>query len=143
MVTLRHTFILGRDQRVDVRDANGELRMIADHPLNSPLIGINGGTRLVRAAEFDVGLGDRTLVVYAARAGKETRAASAVVMRRADGALSITCWQVEAGFAHQAETIGGHKRHRIVGASAVNLAKPADAPAGAPMPASVFRKELR
>jgi hypothetical protein len=143
MTVSRHTLNLGRDQRVDVRDADGNLRMIADHPLNAPIIGVGREYRLLRTAELDIAAGDRTLVVYAAQAGKEIRAASAVVMLRGDGVLSLTCWQVEPGFVHQRELADGQARHRIVSTKIASAVKQASTPAAALVLGSAFRKELR
>lgn len=129
----RDTFALDRNQRADVFRAGGTLRLIADHPLNAPLIGVCSKAAFVRCAELAVEQGDRTVVVYAARAGKEQRAASAVVQPRPDGGMLLTDWRVEDGFAHRREAVDGAAVHRIVAAPATSGAASAGkAPAAAP-----------
>lgn len=111
----RHdTFSLDRSQRADVFCTGGILRLIADHPLNAPLIGMCSKAAFVRATELAVEQGDKTVVVYAARAGKEQRAASAIVQCRPDGATLLTDWRVEAGFTHRCDQADGGRIHRIV-----------------------------
>jgi hypothetical protein len=139
----RDTFNLRRQQRVDVYCAGGNLRLIADHPLNALLIGVGGKVRLVRSAELAVEAGDKALVVYAAKAGKDVRAASATVTRRSGGEMRLSGWQVEQGFTHRAETVEGTTRHSIVAVEVPCLTRPAGAPATAPGCVSAFRKELR
>jgi len=116
-VTRRDTFSLDRNQRADVFCAGGTLRLIADHPLNAPLIGMCSKAKFVRATELAVEQGDKTVVVYAARAGKEQRCASAVVQQRPNGTMLLTDWRVEEGFVHRHEAIDGASVvHRIVAA---------------------------
>ena len=130
----RHdTFSLDRSQRADVFCAGGTLRLIADHPLNAPLIGMCSKAAFVRATELTVEQGDKTVVVYAARAGKEQRVASAIVQCRADGATLLTDWRVEAGFTHRCDRTDGGHNHRIVPAPATSGGASVDtAPAKAP-----------
>ena len=129
----RDTFALDRNQRADVFCAGGTLRLIADHPLNAPLIGVCSKATFVRATELTVDQGDKTVVVYAARAGKEQRVASAIVQQRPNGVMLLTDWHVEDGFAHRREAIEGAAVHRIVAAPATSGAASAGkAPAKAP-----------
>ena len=129
----RDTFALERNQRADVFCAGGTLRLIADHPLNAPLIGMCSKAAFVRATELAVEQGDKTVVVYAARAGKEQRAASAIVQRRPNGAMLLTEWHVEEGFTHHREAVDGAAVHRIAAAPATSGAASAGkAPAKAP-----------
>ncbi|MBS0550390.1 MAG: hypothetical protein JSR24_21730 [Proteobacteria bacterium] len=107
------TFGLDRNQRADVFSAGGMLSRVADHPLNAPLIGLSRTARVERATELAVEEGDTAIVVRVARAGCEERVASAVVRRRADGAVLLAGWQVEAGFNHRTEAIDGRVCHRI------------------------------
>lgn len=129
---------LDRHQRADVFCAGGTLRRVADHPLNAPLIGLCGTAKVERSAELVVQEGDKTIVVHVSRAGRELRAASAVVRRRADGAVLLTEWQVEAGFAHRTQSAGGNTCHRIATASVAPFTtpplttSPLTTPAGAP-----------
>ena len=116
----RDTFTLDRNQRADVFCAGGTLRLIADHPLNAPLIGMCSKAAFVRATELTVEQGDKTVVVYAARAGKEQRVASAIVQQQPNGAMLLTDWQVEEGFAHYREPVDGVAVHRIVAAPATS-----------------------
>ena len=137
------TFSLDRNQRADVFCAGGILRLIADHPLNAPLIGMCGKAAFVRATELAVEQGDKTVVVYVARAGKESRAASAVVQGRAGGAMLLADWQVEPGFSHRCDPVAGGHVHRIVAAPATSGgASVGTAPAsatGSPGPATAAR----
>lgn len=137
------TFSLDRSQRADVFCAGGTLRLIADHPLNAPLIGMCGKAAFVRATELAVEQGDRTVVVYAARAGKESRAASAIVQHRPDGATVLTDWRVEAGFEHRRDAAGSGAVHRIVAARATSGGASVDkAPVsatGSPVPAAAAK----
>jgi hypothetical protein len=139
-VNRRDTFSLDRNQRADVFCAGGTLRLIADHPLNAPLIGVCSKAAFVRATELSVEQGDKTVVVYAARAGKELRAASAIVQCRPGGATVLTDWRVEAGFTHRCDQADGGHVHRIVAAPAtVGVASVGTAPAaatGSPGPAT-------
>lgn len=140
----RHdTFSLDRNQRADVFCAGGTLRLIADHPLNAPLIGMCSKAALVRATELAVEQGDRTVVVYAARAGKESRAASAIVQFRPGGATVLTGWRVEAGFTHRCDSADGGHVHRIVASPATSGgASVGTAPAsatGSPGPAAAAK----
>ncbi len=131
----RDTFTLDRSQRADVFCAGGTLRLIADHPLNAPLIGVCGKAAFVRATEITVEPGDKTVIVYTARAGKEQRAASAVVQQRPGGAMLLTDWRVEEGFVHRREALEGAAVHRIVAMPTTGAAASADkAPAAAPAP---------
>jgi hypothetical protein len=137
----RHdTFSLDRSQRADVFCAGGTLRLIADHPLNAPLIGACSKAAFVRATELLVEQGDKTVVVYAARAGKEQRVASAIVQCRPDGATLLTDWRVEAGFTHRCDRADGGHIHRIVaGPATAGGASVGTAPAaatGSPVPAA-------
>jgi hypothetical protein len=116
----RDTFTLGRNQRADVFCAGGTLRLIADHPLNAPLIGMCSKAAFVRAIELAVEQGDKTVVVYAARAGQESRAASALVQCRTGGAMLLTDWRVEAGFIHRCDSAEDGLVHRIVAAQATS-----------------------
>jgi hypothetical protein len=116
----RDVFNLDRNQRADVFCAGGTLRLIADHPLNAPLIGICNKASFVRATELAVEQGDRTVVVYAARAGKDSRAASAIVQSRPGGTMLLTDWRVEAGFTHRCEPAAGGDVHCIVAAPATS-----------------------
>lgn len=134
-------FSLGRSQRADVFCASGTLRRIADHPLNAPLIGICSAAKVERSTEVAAEDGDRTVVIYVARAGREQRAACATVRRRADGAVLLADWRVEAGFAHRAESVEGTRVHTIVTAPA--LTTPADAPEAARARASAPRTGSR
>lgn len=130
----RDIFTLDRNQRADVFCAGGTLRLIADHPLNAPLIGVCSKAAFVRATELTVEQGDKTVVVYAARAGKEQRVASAMIQQRSNGAILLTDWHVEDGFTHRREAVDGAAMHRIValppttGAASAGKA-PATAPA--------------
>jgi hypothetical protein len=137
------TFNLDRNQRADVFCAGGTLRLIADHPLNAPLIGMCSKAAFVRATELAVEQGDKTVVIYAARAGKESRAASAVVQCRAGGAMLLTDWRVEPGFAHRRDPVDGGHVHRIVAEQATGGgASVGTAPAsetGSPGPATAGR----
>lgn len=126
------TFGLDRNQRADVFCAGGTLRRVADHPLNAPLIGICSTAKVERSTELAVHEGDKTVVVHVARAGRELRAASAVVRRRADGAVLLTEWQVEAGFTHRSQSVDGNTCHRIATAPVAAFTTPAGAPAAAP-----------
>jgi len=140
----RHdTFSLDRSQRADVFCAGGILRLIADHPLNAPLIGMCSKAAFVRATELLVEQGDKTVVVYAARAGKEQRVARAIVQCRPDGATLLTDWRVEAGFTHRCDRTDGGHNHRIVAAPAtVGGASVGTAPAtatGSPGPAAATK----
>ena len=129
----RDIFSLDRNQRADVFCAGGTLRLIADHPLNAPLIGMCSKAAFVRATELTVERGDKTVVVYAARAGKEQRVASAIVQRRPNGTMLLADWQVEEGFSHRREAVDGAAVHRIVAAPATSGAASAGkAPAAAP-----------
>ncbi|MEI6202708.1 MAG: hypothetical protein WCP68_12225 [Enhydrobacter sp.] len=129
----RDIFGLDRNQRADVFCAGGTLRLIADHPLNAPLIGMCSKAAFVRATELTVEQGDKTVVVYAARAGREQRVASAVIQRQPNGAMLLTDWQVEEGFSHRREPVDGVSVHRIVAAPATSGAASAGkAPAKAP-----------
>ena len=120
MASRRDIFTLDRHQRADVFCAGGTLRLIADHPLNAPLIGMCSKAAFVRATDLTVERGDKTVVVYAARAGKEQRVASAVVQQRPNGAMLLTGWQVEDGFTHRREAVDGAAVHRIVAAAATS-----------------------
>jgi len=130
----RDIFTLDRNQRADVFCAGGTLRLIADHPLNAPLIGVCSKAAFVRATELTVEQGDKTVVVYAARAGKEQRVASAMIQQRPNGAMALTDWRVEDGFTHRREAVDGAAVHRIFalpptsGAASAGKA-PATAPA--------------
>ena len=129
----RDTFAVDRNQRADVFCAGGTLRLIADHPLNAPLIGMCSKAAFVRATELIVEQGDKTVVVYAARAGKEQRVASATIQQRPNGAIALTDWHVEGGFIHRREAVDGAAVHRIVALPATSGAASAGkAPAGAP-----------
>jgi hypothetical protein len=116
----RDTFALERNQRADVFCAGGTLRLIADHPLNAPLIGMCSKAAFVRATELVVERGDKTVVVYAARAGKEQRAASASVRHRSNGKTLLADWRVEEGFTHHREAVDGVAVHRIATAPATS-----------------------
>ncbi len=129
----RDTFALDRNQRADIFCAGGTLRLIADHPLNAPLIGMCSKAAFVRATELTVEQGDKTVVVYAARAGREQRVASAVIQRQTNGAMLLTDWQVEDGFTHRREPVDGAAVHRIVALPATSGAASAGrAPAATP-----------
>lgn len=129
----RDTFSLERNQRADVFCTGGTLRLIADHPLNAPLIGVCSKALFVRSAELAVEQGDKTVVVYVARAGREERAASAVVQNRANGVVLLTDWQVETGFTHRREPAEDGNVHRIVATPAtVGGASVDKAPAATP-----------
>src|SRR5476651_2215725 len=129
----RDTFALDRNQRADVFCAGGTLRLIADHPLNAPLIGMCSKAAFVRATELIVEQGDKTVVVYAARAGKEQRVASAVIQQRPNGVILLMDWHVEDGFIHRREAVDAAAVHRIVAAPATSGAASAGrAPAAAP-----------
>ena len=132
-VSRRDIFSLDRNQRADVFCAGGTLRLIADHPLNAPLIGMCSKAAFVRATELVVEQGDKTVIVYAARAGKEQRVASAVIQQRPNGAMALRDWHVEAGFTHRRDAVDGAAVHRIVAAAATSGAASAGrAPAKAP-----------
>jgi len=141
----RDSFSLDRNQRADVFCAGGALRLIADHPLNAPLIGMCSKAAFVRATELTVEQGDKTVVVYAARAGKEQRVASAMIQQRPNGAMLLMDWHVEDGFAHRREAVDGAAVHRIVPAPATSGGASVDtAPAKAPArraPAAAGRSE--
>ena len=129
----RDIFTLDRNQRADVFCAGGVLRLIADHPLNAPLIGVCSKAAFVRVTELTVEQGDKTVIVYAARAGKEQRVASAMIQQRPNGAIALTDWRVEDGFIHRREAIDGAAVHRIVAPPATSGAASAGkAPATAP-----------
>ena len=132
-MTRRDTFSLDRSQRADVFCAGGTLRLIADHPLNGPLIGACSKAKFVRATELAVEQGDKTVIVYAARAGKEQRCASAVVRQRPNGTMLLTDWCVEDGFVHRHEAVDGVAVHRIAAAPATSgVASAGRAPAKEP-----------
>lgn len=134
---------LDRNQRADVFCVGGTLRLIADHPLNAPLIGMCSKARFVRATELVVERGDKTIVVYAARAGREQRVASAIVQARPGGAMLLVDWKMEEGFDHLEEPAANGTVHRIVtlpvrsGGASVGKA-PATAPMR-PAPATATR----
>ncbi len=140
----RDSFSLDRNQRADVYCAGGSLRLIADHPLNAPLIGVCGKATLVRATELAVEREDKTVVVYAARAGREQRVASATVQKRTHGGALLVDWKTEEGFVHHCEPVAGGSVHRVValpargGAGASVDRAPAAAPAR-PIPAAAAR----
>lgn len=119
-MTRRDMFSLDRNQRADVFCAGGTLRLIADHPLNAPLIGVCSKAKFVRVTELAVEQGDKTVVVYAARAGREQRCASAVVKQQPNGTMLLTDWRVEEGFVHRHEAIDGGAMHRIAAAPATS-----------------------
>ncbi len=130
------SFSLDRNQRADVFCVGGTLRLIADHPLNAPLIGMCSKATFVRATELAVERGDKTIVVYAARAGREQRVASAIVQTRPGGAMLLVDWKMEEGFDHLREPAANGTVHRIVavpvrsGSGGASVGK---APAAAPV----------
>jgi hypothetical protein len=105
---------LNREQRVDVFRADGVRRTIVDHPLNSPLVGIPDRAVMVRASDFTVETGDKTIAIYAARAGGCCRIATAETVPGGDGTLHLTEWRIEAGFAHDPTPVEGRTVHRVV-----------------------------
>ncbi len=105
---------LGREQRVDVFSADGKRRIIVDHPLNSPLVGCPDQTIVARASDFTVQLGDKTIAIYAARAGSSFRIATAGTAGRSGGSLRLKDWQIEPGFVHDCSSLEGRAVHRVV-----------------------------
>ena len=116
-LTANDGITLGRDQRVDVCCHAGQVRRIVDHPLNGPLMGM-GTAELARASELTLRLGERSLAVYGARAGRPFRAATARIVETADGTLGLAQWRIEPGFSHESEWAEGRVTHRIVPRSA-------------------------
>ena len=105
---------LCRDQHVQLYGGDGALRMIVDHPSNSPLIGICTGARLVRAADVAVQDGDGTVAVYCGRAGAARRIATAATVHCKNGSIGLTDWRMEPGFEHACDSAGDAAVHRIM-----------------------------
>ncbi|TAJ39898.1 MAG: hypothetical protein EPO55_10950 [Reyranella sp.] len=113
-VTTRNDSIsLCRDQHAGLYTRDGALRLVVDHPSNAPLLGAHTGAVLVRAAELTVETGDGCVVVYVSRGGTACRVAAARVLPQKGGGVSLTDWQVEAGFEHAAISEDGATTHRI------------------------------
>lgn len=104
---------LCRDQHAELYTGNGELRLVVDHPSNSPLIGTHARAILVRAAALTVETGDGCAVVYTGRGGAALRIATAKVMRQKSGGIGLTDWRIEPGFGHAATAENGAMIHRI------------------------------
>ncbi|MFI5002200.1 MAG: hypothetical protein ACHQK9_20145 [Reyranellales bacterium] len=105
---------LCREQRVDVFGADGKRRLIVDHPLNSPLVGIPDQAVMVRASDFTAQSGDTTVAIYAARAGGSSRIATAETKTCDLGSLRLTGWRIEPGFVHNPASLEGRTVHRVV-----------------------------
>jgi hypothetical protein len=105
---------LCRHQRVDVYIDADEARLIADHPLNAPLMGIQSAAKFMRLLELLLQPCDKTVVIYSTKAGAACRAAKATVTQRRTGRLCLTDWYLEPGFALKCERIGDRMVHRIV-----------------------------
>lgn len=104
---------LARGQRADVHEADGRLRSIVDHPLNAPLLGTGSSVATVRADELILLPGDRTVFLFANKAGTAVRIASAEIERCRDTALRLKKWKVAAGFERSADTSGPCRVHRV------------------------------
>ncbi|MDP1750354.1 MAG: hypothetical protein Q8L22_12925 [Reyranella sp.] len=104
---------LCRDQHAELYTCDGALRLVVDHPSNSPLIGAHARAMLVRAAALTVEASDGNAVVYAGRGGAALRIATAKVMPQKSGGVSLTDWRIESGFAHAAIAENGAMVHRI------------------------------
>lgn len=104
---------LCRDQHAGLYTRGGALRLVVDHPSNAPLLGAHTGAVLLRAAELAVETGDGSVVVYLSRGGTACRIAAARVLPQKGGGVSLTDWQVEAGFEHAAIPENGATVHRI------------------------------
>ncbi len=111
------SIILCREQRVDVFCADGTRRVIVDHPLNSPLVGIPVQTAMVRATDFTAEPGDKTIAIYAGKAGGSCRIATAETTSGSKGSLCLTDWRVEPGFEHEPAARDGRTVHRVVRSS--------------------------
>jgi DTW domain-containing protein YfiP len=118
---------LCRYQRADVYIGADTARLIADHPLNAPLMGIQSAAEFARLSELPLQPCDKTVVVYGTKAGTACRAATATVTQRRTGRLCLTDWRLEPGFAHKSMRIGDRMVHRIV---------PVDHGSAAPKPVS-------
>jgi hypothetical protein len=108
------TIKLGRHQRADVYIGADKTRLIADHPLNAPLMGIQSAAEFMRLSELPLQPCDKTVVVYSTKAGAACRAAMATVSQRRTGRLCLTDWRLEPGFALKSERTGDRMVHRIV-----------------------------
>jgi len=104
---------LSRDQHAELYGRDGELRLVVDHPSNSPLIGTHARAPLVRAAVLTPDSDDGRAVVYAGRGGAACRIATARVARRKGGHTCLTDWQLEPGFDHAAGEENGGMVHRV------------------------------
>ena len=105
---------LCREQRADVFTVNGIRSMIVDHPLNSPLIGTPAEVVVVRASEFTLQPGDKTIAIYTARAGGSRRVATADTANSPTERLHLIEWRIEPGFEHEPTDVEGCTIHRIV-----------------------------
>ena len=104
---------LCRDQHAELYDRSGDLRLVVDHPSNSPLIGTHARSPMVRAAVITPETTDGRAVVFASRGGAACRIATARVAPRSGGHTCLTDWQVEPGFDHAAREENGGLVHRI------------------------------
>ena len=112
-MTRNDSICLCRNQHAELYAGNGELRLVVDHPSNSPLLGARACAILVRAAVFTVDACDGSAVVYVGRGGAASRVATAKVMQQESGGGGLTDWQIEAGFDHAATEENGATIHRI------------------------------
>jgi hypothetical protein len=104
---------LCRDQHAELYAGNGDLRLVVDHPSNSPLLGTHARAILVRAAALTVETGDGIAVVYTGQGGAALRIATAKVIRRKSGSAGLTDWRIEPGFGHAATAENDAMVHRI------------------------------
>lgn len=74
-MTKNDSIELCRGQHVHVFGAHGQLRLIIDHPANSPLLGTVDP--VVRSAGIAIEASDTTVSVYAANGGAVLRIATA------------------------------------------------------------------
>ena len=102
---------LCRGQHVRVFDALGQLRLVIDHPANSPLLGTVG--QVVRSAEIAIEPSDTTVSVYAASGGAALQIATAMV-QSGRGATNLTDWQIEPQFEHSRNLRGTAAIHRVI-----------------------------
>lgn len=105
---------LSRHQRADVYIDADKVRLIADHPLNAPLMGIQSAVEFARLFELPLRPCDKAVMVYSAKAGAACRAATATVIQRRTGRLCLADWHLEPGFALKSEKIGDRIVHRIL-----------------------------
>ena len=113
-MTQSDSISLCREQRVDVFGNDGRRRLIVDHPLNSPLVGVADHTAVVRASDLTLQPGDKTIVIYAAKAGGSHRVATAAAAKGSGGSVRLTDWRVEQGFEHDLAAMAGRTVHRVI-----------------------------